>query len=65
MDAEQRTHQAITITREVLKKALASPFTMTELTIWEVPPGSIEDTVVNILEYLDKTKPGNPEEAEE
>jgi len=64
MDASQRTRDAITITRSILSKALTSPFTMAELTIWEVPPESIENQVTEMLEYLDKTNPKKPEEAE-
>ena len=56
MDAEQRTLDAITITRAVLRKALTSPFTMAALTLWEVPPESIENQVTEMLKYLDKTK---------
>ena len=64
MDAEQRTRDAITITRTILTKALTSPFTMAELTIWEVPPESIENQVTEMLKYLEKTRPVKAEEAE-
>jgi len=65
MDAEQRTRDAITITREVRRKALASPFTMAQMTLFEVDPEHVQDKVYDLLEYLDKTNPKKPEEAEE
>ena len=64
MDAEQRTRDAITITREVLRKALASPFTMAQMTTFGVDPEHIQDKVYDLLCYLEKTRPEKPEEAE-
>ena len=64
MDTEERTLDAITITRALFKMALTSPFTMAELTIWEVPPESIENQVTEMLKYLEKTRPVKAEEAE-
>jgi len=57
MDAETRTKTAITITRDVLKKALTSPFTMAVMTAEEMNPERVEDVVYLILCYLEKTKP--------
>jgi len=56
MDAEQRTLAAITLTRGILMKALASPFTLTVMTVDSMDPDAVEDMVVDILEYLEKTK---------
>ena len=64
MDAEERTQDAITITREILMKALDSPFTMVEMTMFEEDPEHVQDKVYDILCYLEKTKPKKPEEAE-
>ena len=65
MDAEQRTRDAITITRIILKQAMMSPFTLAVMTVDSMDPDAMEDTVVDILEYLEKTRPGKPEEAED
>jgi len=62
MDAETRTHTAITITRGILKKALDSPFTMVEMTWFDIDPDAVEDEVERILCYLEKTAPEKPEE---
>jgi len=63
MDAETRTRDAIEITRVVLKSALASPFTLAVMTVDDLDPDAIEDQVMAILCYLEKTKPEKPEEA--
>jgi len=65
MNAEQRTQDAITITRTILTKALTSPFTLAVMTWGEVEPEVMEDVVDDILRYLEKTSPKKPEEAEE
>jgi len=62
MDAEQRTRDAIFITRAILTKALTSPFTLAVMTYHDVTPTQIEDEVEWILHYLEKTKPKKPEE---
>ena len=64
MDAEQRTRDAITITRSILSKAMASPFTMIHMTVFEADPEQVENKVYDILDYLDKTAPKKPKEAE-
>jgi len=65
MDAKERTKIAIHVTREILMKALDSPFTLTTMTMDLTKPEAVEDTVSEILAYLEKTKPKKPEEAEE
>jgi len=65
MDAEQRTKDAITITRSILTKALTSPFTMVHMTMFEEDPEHVQDKVYDLLEYLEKTRPVKPKEAEE
>jgi len=65
MDAEQRTRDAITITRTILTKALTSPFTLVVMTRDEVDPDAMEDKVYEVLWYLEKTRPVKPKEAEE
>ena len=61
MDAEERTQNAITITRGVLKQALDSPFTMAVMTKDCTNPDHIEYQVEMILCYLEKTAPKKPE----
>jgi len=63
MDTEQRTRDAIKITRVVLKGALTSPFTLALMTTMEIDPGHVEDKVYEVLCYLEKTKPEPKEEA--
>ncbi|MBA7630973.1 hypothetical protein ES703_38500 [subsurface metagenome] len=57
MTAEERTATAIEITREVLKMALSSPFTMVEMTGRSMNPNDVQDQVTAILCYLEKTNP--------
>ena len=64
MDAEERTRDAITITRALFKMALTSPFTMASMAAFETDPDDIEDQVLAILCYLEKTRPVKAEEAE-
>ena len=64
MDAEQRTRDAITITREILTKALTSPFTMVHMTMFEEDPEHVQDKVYDLLEYLEKTRPVKPKEVD-
>ena len=64
MNAEQRTQDAITITRTILTKALTSPFTLAVMTVESMDPDAIEDMVVDVLEYLEKTRPVKAEEVE-
>ena len=64
MDAEERTRDAITITRSILKMALTSPFTLAVMTVDQMDPDAMEDMVVDILEYLEKTRPVKTPEAE-
>lgn len=56
MDAEQITAIAIQATREILMKALDSPFTLAVMTVEQMDPEEVEDQVERILEYLEKTR---------
>jgi len=62
MDAETRTQNAITITRNVLRKALNSPFTMVKFTANGIDPERVEDSVYRVLCYLEKTAAKKPKE---
>ena len=64
MDAEQRTRDAITITRTILTKALTSPFTMVTMVWYDLDPDDLEDQVERVLCYLEKTRPVKAEEVE-
>ena len=64
MDAEKRAIMAISLTREVLTRALDSPFTMAVMTRDGVTPNDIEYHIEQILEYLEKTAPDKLGEAE-
>ena len=64
MNAEQRTRDAIALTRSILTKALTSPFTMVHMTMFEEDPEHVQDKVYDLLTYLEKTKPVKAEEAE-
>lgn len=57
MDAEERTRNAIIVTRNLLQKALTSPFTLAVMTAENVNPNHVEDKVFDILCYLEKTSP--------
>jgi len=63
MDAETRAIMAISLTRGILTKALDSPFTLVTMTWEEVEPDAVEDTIAEILWYLEKTAPEKPQEA--
>lgn len=56
-DVEERTEKAITLTRILLKRALASPDTMAMMAVNEVEPEHIETQAYNFLHYLEKTDP--------
>ena len=62
MSAEERTLTAIRITREALRQSLSDPEALVQMTIWDIGPEAIENTITEILEYLEKT--AMPEEAE-
>jgi len=64
MDAEQRTLDAITITRKLMRDALNNPNAVLGMTDRGLTPEDVENQICEILEYLDKTKPKKPEEAE-
>jgi len=64
MDAEERARVAITITRDMLRRTVSSAIALIEMTTYQVGPDDVEDMVVDILGYLEKTKPVKPEEAE-
>jgi len=57
MDAEQRTHKAIHLTRTVLFDALCNPLALIAMYANDVDPEDLQDKVYDILEYLEKTKP--------
>jgi len=57
MNAGERTRLAITITREILTNMMDDPGAMVAMTMDLVKPDNVEDTVSEILEYLDRTKP--------
>ena len=62
MSAEERTLTAIRIAREALRQGLSDPEVLVQMTIWDIGPEAIENTITEILEYLEKT--AMPEEAE-
>jgi len=57
MDAEQRTHKAIHLTRTVILDALCNPLALIEMYANDVDSEDLQDKVYDILEYLEKTKP--------
>lgn len=56
MDAEERTKQAIHLTRNYLNHAIKTPSLMVLMAAECVDPEDLEDLITEILEYLDKTK---------
>ena len=64
MNAIERATMAISLTRSILTKALDSPFTLAVMTRDKVEPDAVEDTIAEILWYLEKTAPEKPQEAE-
>ena len=64
MSAEDRALQAIQVTRLRLEEALRSPEVLVKMAAWDVEPDAVEDVVSEILEYLEKTGPEKPQEAE-
>jgi len=65
MDAEERTHDAITITRELLMNAFDDPSAIMVMTMDCIKPEDVENQVAMVLEYLDRTEPKSDEEAED
>ena len=57
MDVEKRTRKAIILTRKILLRALDEPGTIVLMSAEHVEPEEIEDTISEILEYLEKTEP--------
>jgi hypothetical protein len=55
MNAEERALEAIRMTRDVLDHALDNGLTLAYMAANDVDPDDVEDTVTEILEYLDKT----------
>lgn len=64
MSAEDRALQAIQVTRLRLEEALRSPEVLVKMAAWDVEPDAVEDKIVGILKYLEKTAPEKPQEAE-
>ncbi|MBU1082430.1 MAG: hypothetical protein KKB59_18235 [Spirochaetes bacterium] len=57
MDAEERVHNAISITRELLMDAFDHPMAIIRMTVDCTKPEDVENQVAMILEYLDRTDP--------
>jgi len=57
VNAEERTHKAITITRGILMDVLDDLGAMLQMTLEGTEPEEVENQVTMILEYLDKTEP--------
>ncbi len=62
MDVEERTKDAILLTRKIMLSVIDDPHTMIIMTSELVEPEEVEDKITEILEYLEKT---TPEEASE
>jgi type III secretion system FlhB-like substrate exporter len=56
MSAEERALRAIKLTRNILLDALNDSFVLVQMIAHDVTPEAIEDTIAEILAYLDKTK---------
>jgi len=57
MDVEERTKEAIILTREILLSVLDDPGSLIAMIVNDVAPEDVEDQVCNVLEYLGKTTP--------
>ena len=57
MGAEERIHDAISITRDILMEVLDDPDALMAMTIDCTTPEDVENQVVMILKYLDQTEP--------
>jgi hypothetical protein len=55
MNAEERALEAIRVTRGVLERALSDSRLLIYMTANDVAPDAIEDVVIEILEYQEKT----------
>lgn len=64
MTAERRTARAITVTRTLLKNMMDHPHSLSQMAIYDIKSEEIENTVLGILEYLEKTSPEANKEAE-
>jgi len=64
MGAEERTLEAIALTRITLERLLLDPGALVLMSFDDVTPVDVEDVVTEILEYLGKTKDPIDEEAE-
>lgn len=51
-----KTKKAIALTRELLTRALDDSYTMMVMARDEIRPEDVEDTVMEVLKYLEKTK---------
>ena len=56
MSADELTLQAIQLTRSILERILSDPEALVQMTGWEIAPESVEETIADILEYLEKTR---------
>ncbi|MBA7643937.1 hypothetical protein ES703_51671 [subsurface metagenome] len=57
-----KTKESIILTRELLLRSLDDTHTMMLMTINEVTPEDVEDTVMELLKYLEKTEPKEAQE---
>jgi len=64
MGAEERIHDAVSITRDILMDALDDVGAIILMTIDCTKPEDVENQVAMILEYLDRTEPEAAAEAE-
>jgi len=64
MNAEERTLKAIQVTRRRLNQVLVDPEVLVMMTAWDIKPGELENTITEILRYLEKTAPDKLGEAE-
>jgi len=64
MGVEERTRDAISITRELLMNAFDDPGAIILMTIDCTKPEDVENQVAMMLEYLDRTEPEAAAEAE-
>ena len=65
MTPDGRTKRAISITRTALKAMLANSATLIQMTGLGVTPDQVEETILDILEYLTKTQSKELKEEDE
>jgi len=64
MGVEERIHDAISITRDILMDALDDVGAVLQMTIDCTTPEDVENQVAMILKYLDRTEPEGAVEGE-